>query len=118
MIVRSASFTTAVSLAFLVASCSLPITTTAATVATTLVQNAPSADSLGDAHLLLDNDVDTKTSKYPVIFLSKPMSYKESQDACVSLEELVQSSGYGNLTELLNNTPSHRPRLRGSVVSG
>ncbi|KAG0334131.1 hypothetical protein BG000_008606 [Podila horticola] len=114
MIVRSASFTTAVSLAFLVASCSLPTTTTAATVATTLVQNAPSADSLGGAHLLLDNDVDTKTSKYPVIFLSKPMSYKESQDACVSLgEDLVQSSGYGNLTELLNNTPVAQAEVKG-----
>ncbi|KAG0048654.1 hypothetical protein BGZ83_006416 [Gryganskiella cystojenkinii] len=114
MRVPSASFTSGVSLAFLVASSSLPTATTAATVATTLVQNAPSATSLEGAHLLLDNDIDSTTSKYPVIYLSKPMSYKESKDACAKLgEDLVQSSGYGNLTELLSNTPIAQTEVKG-----
>lgn len=52
-----------------------------------LVQSAPSASNLGGAHILLDNDVDTKTPKYPMILLSKPRSYQDSKNACASLGE-------------------------------
>lgn len=52
-----------------------------------LVQNAPSASTLGGAHILLDNDVDSKTPKYPVILLSKPRTYQDSKNACASLGE-------------------------------
>ncbi|GJJ77842.1 hypothetical protein EMPS_10201 [Entomortierella parvispora] len=79
-----------------------------------LVQNAPSASTLGGAHILLDNDVDTKTPKYPMILLSKPRTYQDSKDACASLgEDMVQPTGYGNITSLLNNTPVAQTELKG-----
>ncbi|KAG0052459.1 hypothetical protein BGZ83_002537 [Gryganskiella cystojenkinii] len=79
-----------------------------------LVQNAPSASHLGGVHILLENDVDTKTPKYPVILLSKPRSYKDSRDACKSLgEDMVQPNSYGNITALLNNTPIAQAEVRG-----
>jgi len=53
----------------------------------TLAQDAPTADNLRGVHILLDNDVDTATMKHPVILLSNPRSYKDSQDACASLGE-------------------------------
>lgn len=37
-----------------------------------LVANAPTAKDVQGVHLLLDNDVDPKTPKHPVILLSKP----------------------------------------------
>ncbi|GJJ69124.1 hypothetical protein EMPS_01470 [Entomortierella parvispora] len=111
MIVRTASLSTAISLTFLAASVSLPTSTSAAT----LVENPPSANSLGGAHILLENDLDSNTARYPVIFLSKPLSYNNSRAACATLgEDLVQSSGYGNLTRILSNTPVAQNEVKGS----
>ena len=53
----------------------------------TLIPNAPTAVSFGGAHILLDNDVDTTTPKYPMILLSKARSYKDSRAACTLLGE-------------------------------
>ncbi|KAG0211961.1 hypothetical protein BGX28_007044 [Mortierella sp. GBA30] len=72
---------------------------------TNLTANAPSAKDLAGVHLLLENDVDSQTSKHPVIFLSKPRSYNDSQAACKSLGEKLITPDTGNLTRLLNNTP-------------
>jgi hypothetical protein len=52
-----------------------------------LVNDAPLAGDLKGIHLLLNNDVDSKTPKHPVIFLSEPRSYKDSRDICGRLGE-------------------------------
>jgi hypothetical protein len=52
-----------------------------------LISNAPAAKDIQGVLLLLDNDVDSKTPKNPVILLSKPRSYKDSQALCSTLGE-------------------------------
>ncbi|KAG0196476.1 hypothetical protein BGX28_010083 [Mortierella sp. GBA30] len=74
------------------------------TSTTNLTAYAPSAKDLAGVHLLLENDVDSQTPKHPVIFLSKPRSYNDSQTACKSLGEELIAPDTGNLTRLLNNT--------------
>lgn len=57
------------------------------TASAALVANAPAAQDVQGVHLLLDNDVDSKTPKHPVILLSKPRSYKDSQALCSAMGE-------------------------------
>lgn len=52
-----------------------------------LVSNAPAAKDVQGVFLLLDNDVDSKTPKNPVILLSKPRSYNNSQALCSTMGE-------------------------------
>ncbi|KAF8963205.1 hypothetical protein BGZ46_001019 [Entomortierella lignicola] len=66
---------------------------------------APLANDLRGVHLLLENDVDSSTPKYPVILLSHPRTYNDSQMACASLGENLVAPTFGNLSNLLNNTP-------------
>ncbi|KAG0321380.1 hypothetical protein BGZ97_011536 [Linnemannia gamsii] len=71
-----------------------------------LVNDAPLAGDLKGIHLLLNNDVDSKTPKHPVIFLSEPRSYKDSRDICGRLgEDLVDSNNLDFLKDLLDITP-------------
>ncbi|KAF9999650.1 hypothetical protein BGZ80_003566 [Entomortierella chlamydospora] len=83
--------------------------------ASPLDPNAPLANDLGGVHLLLENDVDSNTPKYPVILLSKSRTYGDSQTACESLRESLVAPTFGNLTSLLNNTPVAHEELRGST---
>ncbi|KAF9357711.1 hypothetical protein BGX26_003230 [Mortierella sp. AD094] len=83
--------------------------------ASPLDPNAPSANDLGGVHLLLENDVDSNTPKYPVILLSKSRTYNDSQEACTSLRESLVAPTFGNLTSLLNNTPVAQEELQGST---
>ncbi|KAG0280833.1 hypothetical protein BGZ96_001414 [Linnemannia gamsii] len=70
-----------------------------------LVNNAPLAGDLKGVHLLLNNDLDSNTPKYPVIFLSEPRSYKDGQHICGQLgEDLVDSNNLGFLKDLLDIT--------------
>jgi hypothetical protein len=66
-------------------------------IAAGLEGNAPSAHTLGGVHILLDNDVDTKTPKYPMILLSKHRTYKDSKDVCSSLGEGKKYSRKGGV---------------------
>ncbi|KAF9103412.1 hypothetical protein BGX29_003410 [Mortierella sp. GBA35] len=70
-----------------------------------LVAKAPAANQVQGAHLLLDNDVDSKTPKNPVILLSKPRTYKDSQALCSAMGEKLASSSTPNLRKLLDTTP-------------
>ncbi|KAI1317082.1 hypothetical protein EDD11_009065 [Mortierella claussenii] len=79
----------------------------------TLNANAPSASELGGVHLLLDNDVDSSTPKYPVIMLSSPRTYNDSQTACQKLGEKLVAPTFGNLTNLLNKTSIAQTELKG-----
>lgn len=63
---------------------------------TGLVNNAPAAKDISGIHLLLDNDVDSQTPKYPLILLSKPRVYNDSLSICTLLGE----STYGSTTWL------------------
>lgn len=57
-------------------------------VQSALVNNAPSATDLDGVHLLLDNDVDTRTTnKTSVILFSKKRNYQDSIKACEALGE-------------------------------
>ncbi|KAF9209677.1 hypothetical protein BGZ59_010015, partial [Podila verticillata] len=72
--------------------------------------NAPSATELDGVHLLLDNDVDTRTTnKTSVILLSKKRNYQDSINACEALGERgypANSTGASNdaLSKLLKMT--------------
>lgn len=57
------------------------------TASAVLVTDAPAAKDVQGVHLLLDNDVDSKTPKHPVILLSKPRSYKDGQALCSAMGE-------------------------------
>ncbi|KAF9148133.1 hypothetical protein BG015_010164 [Linnemannia schmuckeri] len=74
-------------------------------VSATLVANAPAAKDVQGVHLLLDNDVDSKTPKNPVILLSKPRSYNDSQVLCSTMGEKLAQSSTPNLRKLLDTTP-------------
>ncbi|KAG0066595.1 hypothetical protein BGZ89_007111 [Linnemannia elongata] len=75
------------------------------TASAALVANAPAAQDVQGVHLLLDNDVDSKTPKHPVILLSKPRSYKDSQALCSAMGEKLAPSSTPNLRQLLDSTP-------------
>ncbi|KAG0288051.1 hypothetical protein BGZ96_008107 [Linnemannia gamsii] len=70
-----------------------------------LVSNAPAARDVRGVFLLLDNDVDSKTPKNPVILLSKPRSYKDSQALCSTMGEKLANSSTPDLRKLLDTTP-------------
>ncbi|KAG0301644.1 hypothetical protein BGZ98_008174 [Dissophora globulifera] len=80
----------------------------------TLNSTAPSANTLQGVHLLLDNDLDSETPKFPVILLSKPRSYQQAQVTCESLGENLVNSTYGNLTQTLNTTTVAQAELMGT----
>ncbi|KAF8931533.1 hypothetical protein BGZ47_011795 [Haplosporangium gracile] len=70
-----------------------------------LVANAPAAEDVQGVHLLLDNDVDSKTPKNPIILLSKPRSYNDSWALCSTMGEKLAQSSTPNLRKLLDTTP-------------
>ncbi|KAI7828716.1 Alpha/Beta hydrolase protein [Gamsiella multidivaricata] len=82
--------------------------------AANLDSDAPSAKELGGVHLLMENDVDSSTPKYPVILLSKPRAYKDAEAACASLGEPLVDATYGNLPRLLDITPVAQSELKGA----
>lgn len=43
---------------------------------------APSADTIDGAHILLQNDVDSATDKHSFLLLSKPRNYMNAATAC------------------------------------
>ncbi|KAG0375331.1 hypothetical protein BGX24_009255, partial [Mortierella sp. AD032] len=70
-----------------------------------LVSNAPAAKDLQGIHLLLDNDVDSKTPKNPVILLSKPRFFKDFDALCAALGEKLAPADTPGLQKLLDTTP-------------
>ncbi|KAG0068469.1 hypothetical protein BGZ89_004665 [Linnemannia elongata] len=81
---------------------------------TGLVNNAPAAKDISGIHLLLDNDVDSQTPKYPLILLSKPRVYNDSQTICTLLGENLASNSTPGLQQLLNTTPVAATEVKGS----
>ncbi|KAK3843289.1 MAG: Carboxylesterase family-domain-containing protein [Linnemannia gamsii] len=74
-------------------------------VSAALVSNAPAAKDLQGIHLLLDNDVDSKTPKNPVILLSKPRFFKDFDALCAALGEKLAPADTPGLQKLLDTTP-------------
>ncbi|KAF9366455.1 hypothetical protein BGX34_002730 [Mortierella sp. NVP85] len=72
----------------------------------------PSAEDLAGIHLLLENDLDSETPKYPVILLSKPRLYKDGQTACSSIGETLVDAAFGNLAKLLLDTPVAQAEIK------
>ncbi|KAF8941670.1 Carboxylesterase family-domain-containing protein [Dissophora ornata] len=87
--------------------------TTQINAAATLDANAPSAKDLAGVHLLLENDIDSETPKYPVILLSEPRTFQDAQDVCMKLGENLVAPTFGNLIQLLNDTPVAQTELEG-----
>ncbi|KAF9570556.1 hypothetical protein EC968_001675 [Mortierella alpina] len=77
-----------------------------------LVRDAPSAKALGGAHILLENDVDSRTPKDAVILLSKPRDFNESQAACEILGEKLVESDTEYLARLLSVTPVAQAEIK------
>ncbi|KAF9931038.1 hypothetical protein FBU30_010954 [Linnemannia zychae] len=78
-----------------------------------LVKDAPAASNLAGVHLLLNNDLDTKTPKHPVIFLSALRNYQDSRLICDSLsEDVLDSSNIRFLEKLLTTTSIAADDLR------
>ncbi|KAF9912017.1 hypothetical protein EC991_001464 [Linnemannia zychae] len=69
-----------------------------------LVKNAPAAKDLQGVHLLLDNDLDSKTPKHPVILLSKPRNWKDFEALCGALGEKLAPWNTPGLQKLLDTT--------------
>ncbi|KAF9582948.1 hypothetical protein BGW38_010545 [Lunasporangiospora selenospora] len=61
-----------------------------------ILPNAPSAKELGGTHILLNNDLDSLTPKFPVVLLSRPRSQAEARTYCEKIGE--------NLLDIRNNT--------------
>jgi hypothetical protein len=53
----------------------------------TLSFSAPLASDMDGVSILIDNDVDTSTSKFSFLLLSRPRSYCDGMTACHSLSE-------------------------------
>lgn len=63
-----------------------------------LVSRAPTAETIDGAHILLKNDVDTSTTQYSFLLLSKPQNYYDAADACKSMSD---SKGLGRFVYVL-----------------
>ncbi|KAG0017886.1 hypothetical protein BGZ82_000625, partial [Podila clonocystis] len=84
-----------------------------------LVANVPSASDLDGVHILVDNDVNSRTNKTSVILLSKKRSYQDSLDACGMLGETgyhATSTEASNLalSKLLRMTPVAETEVKSS----
>ncbi|KAF9395004.1 hypothetical protein CPC16_009607 [Podila verticillata] len=69
---------------------------------------APLASDVGGATIIIDNDVDTNTSKVSFLLLSKPRGYYDGMSACTSMNSVgyIYISGTAaatSLVKLLNN---------------
>ncbi|KAF9927637.1 hypothetical protein FBU30_003013 [Linnemannia zychae] len=69
--------------------------------------STPSASNFKGIHLLVENDLDSESPRYPIILISKKGSYAEGMAACKSLGEGGYSplAGGVDLASLLANTP-------------
>ncbi|KAG0067012.1 hypothetical protein BGZ89_006579 [Linnemannia elongata] len=79
-----------------------------------LVANAPAAKDVQGVHLLLDNDVDSKTPKHPVILLSKPRQFKDGEALCDTMGEKLAPSSTPNLKTVLTTTSVAGNEVRGT----
>ncbi|KAF9312289.1 hypothetical protein BG003_006429 [Podila horticola] len=73
-----------------------------------LNSGAPLASDVGGASIIMDNDVDTATSKVSFLLLSKPRGYYDGMSACSSMNSvgyiyIPGTAAATSLTKLLNN---------------
>ncbi|OAQ24184.1 alpha/beta-hydrolase [Linnemannia elongata AG-77] len=81
-----------------------------------LVSRAPTAETIDGAHILLKNDVDTSTTQYSFLLLSKPQNYYDAADACKSMSDspflyVPGSPAANELNALLKNNPIAQPEV-------
>ncbi|KAG0066469.1 hypothetical protein BGZ90_001396 [Linnemannia elongata] len=85
-----------------------------------LVSRAPTAETIDGAHILLKNDVDTSTTQYSFLLLSKPQNYYDAADACKSMSDspflyVPGSPAANELNALLKNNPIAQPEVAAST---
>lgn len=69
--------------------------------------NAPSASGFEGVHLLVENDLDSRSPRFPIILISKKASYADGMAACKRLGESGYNplAGGANLSSIFANTP-------------
>ncbi|OAQ22905.1 alpha/beta-hydrolase [Linnemannia elongata AG-77] len=69
--------------------------------------NAPSASRFEGVHLLVENDLDSRSPRFPIILISKKASYADGMALCKCLGEsgYTPLAGGANLSSIFVNTP-------------